>query len=177
MKKNYVKNLCLCAVLSALCFALDYCTTVLNSATGFLKLPLSAFPIIIAAVMCGPFMGTAVGLVGTFLTQLITYGITPTTLLWILPAGIRGLCVGLLFTAFGKSLKRTALTAEIIISSVIVTALNTLVIYLDSVFYGYYTPAVVWGGFIARTVTGITASAVFAMLVPSVIKILRQHMK
>lgn len=68
-------------MLAAFCFVLDYGATMLNSVSGVFKLPLGALPIIIAAVQCGPLMGAAVGLTGTFLTQLITYGITPTTAL------------------------------------------------------------------------------------------------
>ena len=60
-------------MLAAFCFVLDYGATMLNSVSGVFKLPLGALPIIIAAVQCGPLMGAAVGLTGTFLTQLITY--------------------------------------------------------------------------------------------------------
>ena len=170
MKKYYVKQLCFCSVLAAFCFVLDYVATLLNNVSGVFKLPLGALPIIIAAVQCGPLMGAAVGLIGTFLTQLITYGLTPTTALWILPAGIRGVCMGLLFIAFRRSMKTLPLIAEITISSIIVTAVNTLVIYLDSVIYGYYTPAIVWGGLFVRIITGVISSVVFALILPTVVR-------
>lgn len=177
MKKNYVKQLCLCAILAAFCFVLDYGTTWLNSISGVFKLPLSALTIIIAAVMCGPFMGAAVGLTGTFLAQLVTYGLTPTTVLWILPAGIRGVCMGFLFIAFKRSMKTLPLAAEITISSVIVTAVNTLVIYLDSVIYGYYSPAVVLGGLFIRIITAVISSVVFAIILPPIVRVIDKQMK
>ena len=177
MKKNYVRQLCFCSVLAAFCFVLDYGATMLNSVSGVFKLPLGALPIIIAAVQCGPLMGAAVGLTGTFLTQLITYGLTPTTALWILPAGIRGVCMGLLFIAFKRSMKTLPLIAEITVSSVIVTAVNTLVIYLDSVIYGYYTPAVVWGGLFVRIVTAVISSVVFALILPPIVCAIDKRVK
>lgn len=177
MKKNYVGQLCFCSVLAAFCFVLDYCATLLNSVSGVFKLPLGALPIIIAAVQCGPLMGAAVGLTGTFLTQLITYGLTPTTVLWILPAGIRGVCMGLLFIAFKRSLETLPLTLEITISSVIVTAINTLVIYLDSVIYSYYSPAVVWGGLLTRVITAVISSFVFALILPPVVRVIDKRIK
>lgn len=177
MKKTFVQKLCLCALLAAFCFVLDYAATLLNSVSGVLKLPLGALPIIVAAIMCGPLMGAAVGLIGTFLTQLITYGLTPTTALWILPAGVRGLCAGLLFIAFGKSLKIPVLTVETVISSLVVTALNTIVIYLDSVIYGYYSKAVVFGGLALRIISGVISSVVFALLLPAVLRVIEKHKK
>lgn len=177
MQKNNIKRLCLCAILAAFCFVLDYGTTLLNNATGVFKLPLSGLPIIVAALMCGPLMGAAVGLVGTFLTQLITYGLGPTTVLWILPAAVRGLAVGLLFLAFRRSMKVTWLTLEIVISSLLVTAANTLVIYLDSVFYGYYSFATVFGGLVLRIVIGVVSSVVFAIIVPPIVGAIEKQMR
>lgn len=176
MEKNNIKKLCLSAVLAAFCFAMDYATTALEQVSGgTFKLSLSALPIIISAVCCGPLWGAATGFVGTFMTQLITYGFTPTTILWVLPAAIRGLSVGLLFIAFRRSVKYYWLMLEIIISALLVTAANTLVIFIDSKLYNYYSPAVVFGSLGIRLVSAVITSVIFALIMPPIIKIIKKH--
>ena len=59
-----------------------------------MKITVDSLPILVAALLLGPLDGLAVGLIGSFLNQMLTYGLTVTTVLWILPAGIRGLVVG-----------------------------------------------------------------------------------
>ena len=45
-------------------------------------------------MLYGPVGGLLVGLLGAFMGQLLTYGVTATTILWILPQAARGLLVG-----------------------------------------------------------------------------------
>ena len=49
---------------------------------------------ILAALLCSPLDGAAVGGIGTLLYQLLRYGVTATTPLWILPYILCGLLVG-----------------------------------------------------------------------------------
>ena len=93
--------------MAALYVGLDYLSTTLSSAMGgSVKISLNAIPVIITAVCIGPLWAAASGFTGAFIGQLITYGLTATTVLWTLPAVLRGLSVGLLFIALGRSLKR-----------------------------------------------------------------------
>jgi len=74
----------MCAVLGTL--ALDF---------GNLKITFEDVPVLIGALMFGAPEGSAIGFVGTFIYQIIRYGFTATTFLWILPYCLCGLFVGL----------------------------------------------------------------------------------
>ena len=88
------------------------------------KLTFEALPILICALMYGPADGFLVGFLGSFLNQMLTYGFTSTTLLWVLPHAASGLFAGWL----GKRIKRPlkpAVTCLVTVSSALaVTALN-----------------------------------------------------
>ena len=59
-----------------------------------IKLTFASLPGILAAMLFGPIDGFIVGFLGAFLEQMLHFGFTPTTLLWILPPAIRGLLIG-----------------------------------------------------------------------------------
>lgn len=176
MEKNNVRKLCLSAILAAFCFVLDYATTALEQVSGGnFKLSLSALPIIVSAICCGPLWGAATGLVGTFLTQMITYGISINTVWWVLPSAIRGLSIGLLFIAFRRSLKFHWLTIEIAVSAMLVTAGNTLAMYLDYKIGGYGNIQTIIAGLFMRIVSAVITSVIFALIMPPIINIIRKH--
>ncbi len=178
MQKSMTKKLCLSAVMAAFYVGFDYLATVFSSVfSGTIKISLSGFPIIIAAIVAGPIWGMASGFVGAFIGQMITYGFTATTLLWVLPAVIRGAATGLLFIAFKRSCKTYILAVETVISSLLVTTCNTFVMYVDSKLYNYYSYAYVFGGLIPRILSGIITAVVFAVLLPPIIKVLKKNMK
>lgn len=90
----------------------------------------------------------------------MTYGVTATTVLWIIPPAVRGLLIGLYAKRCGYELSRKQLVGVLIVTSLVVTLLNTGAIYLDSVIYGYYTYAYVFGKVGIRIVSGaVTAVA------------------
>ncbi|MBO5929422.1 MAG: folate family ECF transporter S component [Clostridia bacterium] len=173
--KNKTIGLCVQAAMIALCFLLDVLSTYLSTATGgTMKIPLNSLPTIVAAILFGPVSGMVVGAVSELLTQLVTYGLTPTTIFWILPAAVRGLSVGLLYRAFGRRETFWPLCANTVLSSLLVTACNTVVIYLDSVIYGYYSPAVVFGALSIRIVVSTVTTVVFAVLLVPLLKSIRK---
>lgn len=184
-KKNYVRNLCLSAIMAAIYVGLDYLSTILSAPLGgTLKLSFSGLPVIIMAVFGGPVWGMLTGFVGAFLGQMITYGFTVTTLLWVLPAVVRGLSMGLLFLAFKKSTKAFILIVETIISSILVTATNTGVMVMDFLIlnyngeYNYYgTIGAIFLGVPARLISGIITAVIFAILLPYIIKLLKKVIK
>ena len=121
---------------------------------GWINISVSALPIIVGALLYGPGGGLMVGLVGAFLGQLMTYGVTATTVLWIIPPAVRGLLIGLYAKRCGYELSRKQLVGVLIVTSLVVTLLNTGAIYLDSVIYGYYTYAYVFGKVGIRIISG-----------------------
>ena len=120
-QKHTVRLICLAGVMAALYVGLDFFAVSISAPFGGnLKISLSGLPVLITAMVGGPLWGAATGFVGAFVGQMITYGMSATTLLWVLPAVVRGLSMGLLFRAFKKSLKPGILTLETCISSLLV---------------------------------------------------------
>lgn len=139
-----------------------------------MKITLDSLPILVGAALFGPVDGLAVGLLGSFLNQMLTYGFTVTTLLWILPAGVRGLMVGLFAKKRGFSMTLRQTVFITVISALVVTALNTLVMYIDSKIFGYYSYAYVFGAMLPRVISGILTALVFSTLLPTLVKTLRK---
>lgn len=118
-----------------------------------------------------------VGLVGAFLGQLMTYGVTATTVLWIIPPAVRGLLIGLYAKRCGYELSRKQLVGVLIVTSLVVTLLNTGAIYLDSVIYGYYTYAYVFGKVGIRIVSGAVTAVAMAFVTPPVLDMLKRSLR
>lgn len=182
-KKSYsVKRLCVEAMMVALYFAFDLLSTQLTpifSAMfgGNIRISLSGIPIIMAAVIFGPVSGAVVGLLGSFLGQMLGYGITATTILWVLPDCIYGLVIGLLFLAFKKKTDFLHFCPIIVVSSVMLTLLNTLSIYVDGKIYGYYSPAIFSVQLLSRITIGVITAVVLSILLPPILKAIKRIIK
>lgn len=169
--KINVRLICFVAVMTALFAVLDLVSIKLGNN---IKITFSGLPICIAAVYLGPVPGMIAGLAGSFIGQMLSYGFTATTVLWILPAGIRGLAMGLLFIAFKRSLSFKFIALEVTISSLLVTFVNTFVIYLDSKIYGYYSYPAVFGMVVPRVISSILTAIVLSVLLLPIIKALKK---
>jgi ECF transporter S component (folate family) len=171
-------------VFDAMLIALFVVLSLLNVRIGnVFKIGFSSFATIVAAVLLGPADGFIVGFAGEFLEQMLTYGLTPTTILYLLGPGARGLVLGAMLIAFskGRTPLQTALdkkhpqilVSALLLSSFAQTVLNTLANYVDSKLYGWYSFEVVFGSFLARTVLGFLQTFVFAGLAIAVLHALR----
>ena len=145
---------------------------------GNFKFTFEAFPILVAAIAMGPIEGLIVGTLGSTIYQLFFsgYGLMPTTMLWILPHAFSGLIVGVYAKKHNFKLNNKQLAFITILSSLIVTVLNTLAIYVDSKVFGYYTFSYVFGAIIIKIVTGIILASIYSLVISKLIKIL-QHIK
>ena len=143
------------------------------------KFTLDAFPIIVGAVMFGPLHGGLIGFLGSGIYQLLFsgYGITPTTILWMLPAIARGLIIGAYskHKAFIPSVK--GLMIFTVIAGILTTALNTLALYVDSIIYNYYSYVLVFGLLIPKFIISIILAVAFALVTPALVKKIRKNVK
>lgn len=151
-----------------MCAVLGY----LSVDTGNFKLSFESVPIILGAAMMGPLSGAAVGLCGTFVYQLLRYGLMPTTALWMLPYCACGLIVGFFAKANGYRLDGKKAVFICLVAELAVTTLNTGVLYIDSRIYGY-TVAYVFATIIPRYALCVVKAAVFGMLLPPLVRALR----
>lgn len=177
-QKHTVRLICLAGVMAALYVGLDFFAVNISAPFGGnLKISLSGLPVLITAIVGGPLWGAATGFVGAFVGQMITYGMSATTLLWVLPAVVRGLSMGLLFRAFKKSLKPGILTLETCISSLLVTLFNTGAMLVEQAIYGYYQSFyAIYVAIPARVLAGIITAIVFSLMLPTIIDTLDKQM-
>ena len=175
---NNIKMICLTGVMAALYVCLDFLAVSVSAPFGNnLKISVSGLPVIIVAIFYGPWWGAATGFIGAFIGQLISYGIGPTTLLWVLPAVARGITMGYLFRAFKRSTKPSILAIQTCISSLVVTLLNTGALLIDQMMYGYSSYYAIFVAIPMRIIAGILTALVFSLMLPTIINSLNHHIK
>lgn len=167
------KRLTFNAVLAAMCAALG----TISLDFGNLKLTFESFPVIVAALLFGPVDAMLVGGIGTLLYQVLRYGITVTTPLWILPYILCGLVVGLYAKWHRFELDKMRMGIIIFTGSILIFLLNTLVLYVDSKVYGYYSFVYIFGTIVPRTLICLAKAAVFTAVMPVLLDAARKVLK
>lgn len=104
---------------------------------GPITITFAGLPVLIGALLMGPVSGLCIGLLGSLMNQLFSYGLAPTTPLWVLPTALYGLLAGLYAKRKGYALSRGQLMGIILFCSLMVTVLNSGVIALDAMIYHY----------------------------------------
>ena len=143
----------------------------------WMNISVATLPLILAALLFGPVGGLFVGLLGSFLEQLLTYGLMATTVLLLVPNTVRGLLLGIYFKKKNYHPSRVQLIGALTVAALITTALNTLVMYLDSVVQGYYSYAYVFGGVVTRVLAGVVTAVVMAFVAPPVVGLLERTLE
>ena len=167
------KRLTFNAVLAAMCAALG----TISLDFGNLKLTFESFPVIVAALLFGPVDAMLVGGIGTLLYQVLRYGITVTTPLWILPYILCGLVVGLYAKWHRFDLDKIRMGIIIFTGSILIFLLDTLVLYVDSKVYGYYSFVYIFGTIVPRTLICLAKAAVFTAVMPVLLDAARKVLK
>lgn len=169
-----VRALCRVAIMAALYVLL----TLVSIRAGNLHITFASLPVVVMALLFGPAEAATVALLGEFLNQMLSYGFTATTVLWLIPPAVRGIMVGLFARRFCSSdhpLEQRPLGyyTVCICAALLTTACNTAVIWLDSVIYHYYTFAYVFGDAVVRLITGVITAAVIATVAMPLTRLLR----
>lgn len=159
------------AMLCAVCAILGYVSLDLTS----IKITFESLPILLAALMFGPVDGAMVGAVGTLIYQLLRYGFSATTFLWMLPYIICGFIVGFYAKKHNFSLSRRQVLVLVILNELLITILNTGVIYVDSKLYGYYSLALITGSLAVRFAVCIVKAVIFGFILHPLITALRKN--
>ncbi len=165
------KNLAVNAILAAMCAVLGYFAIETNA----LKISFETFPIYIAALLFGPADAVATGLVGTFIYQLLKYGVSVTTALWMFPYAVCGFAAGMYAKRNEFKLPAKQIMVMTILCELMITLMNTGVIYIDSHIYGYYTPPLIMGSLVLRLVICITKGIAFGAVLPKLVENLRNR--
>lgn len=149
------------AVFIALFIVLSY----MSLDFGNISITFKGLPVIIGALFMGPVAGMEIGLFGSLVDQVLRYGFTATTLLWVLPYVVLGLVSGAMGKKMGNPLTRKRLIILVLIANLITTAINTVGIYIDSKIYGYYSFAYVFGAVPVRILSGVIRAAIYAAII------------
>lgn len=141
MKKNEkVYMICVASMMSALSIILD----VMSVKTNSTKITLYSFPLLISGFLFGPWVGLLSGIVSGLIAQVILYGFTITTPLWMVAPMLWGFLSGLLFfKAKKKKYSLWNISWIVVCTSLCVTAWNTLALYIDGLIFQYPTPYVI----------------------------------
>ena len=164
------RQLTIDAMLCAMCAVLGYVALDLGS----IKLTFESLPVLLGALLFGPVDGMFIGGIGTLLYQLVRYGVTATTLLWILPYVVCGLLVGAWARRRDFSLSRRETVILVVAAELVITVLNTVALYVDSKLFDYYFPGFILGALGLRLVICVVKAIAFGMLLPSLTEVLRR---
>lgn len=160
------RQLALDAILAAMCAVLGAVSIDL----GNLKISFESLPVLLGALLFGPLDALAVGGVGTLIYQLLRYGVTVTTPLWMLPYMLCGALTGWYAKSRGFLLSRKQLAAAVFAASLLVFALNTAVLYADSLIFGYYSAAFIFGSLLPRLLICLVKAAAFTAVLPTLLR-------
>lgn len=158
---------------------------------GSLKISIEGFPIFIVALYYGWKEGLTVSILGPFIYQVLNYGITPTTILWILPHAATGFFAGCLKKDYDKwklhepnpnnpyKVKDEIynLILFIILICCLSTLLNSLAIYVDSKIYGYYNPMLITGMLFPKFVLNFGKGLIYGRFIPEITHALDKFLK
>jgi len=137
-QRSLVYRLSLDAMFVALYFVLAKITFPI----GNIHLTLASLPIIIAALLFGVSDTIFIAALGEFLIQVFSYGFSITLPIWLLGPMVRGLIIAVVASIFRKKGKELdhrpfAYYLTTVTASIVVTAVNTLALYLDALIIGY----------------------------------------
>ena len=155
------------ALLAAMCVVLGFMSIRIGN---IMKVSLEDFPVIFAALMFGPVDGMVVAAVGIFLYQLLSYGITVTTVLWILPFVITGGIAGFYAKKYNFNNSKKQILFIFLVCEILICLLNTGAIYADSKIFGYYYPTIITGMILIRLVTAVCKGVVLGLISPPILR-------
>ena len=168
--KIQTKQLALDAMQAAMCAVLGY----LALDTGNLKVTFETLPILLGALLFGPLDGAVIGFVGTGNYQLLRYGVSVTTLLWMLPYALCGFLAGHYAKKHDFALSGKQMAFIVIANELLITLLNTGVIYLDSKIYAYWFPGFVSATLIVRLVIAAAKAMAFSAVLPVLLRAVKK---
>lgn len=164
------RQLTLDAMLCALCAVLGYVALDLGS----VKLTFESLPVLLGGLLFGPVDGMLIGGVGTLTYQLLRYGVSATTLLWIVPYIVCGLIAGAWGSTTRFRLERAQTIFLVVSAELAVTGLNTVPIYVDSKLYGYYYPGIILGVLALRLAISVGKGIAFGIILPELAGTIRR---
>ena len=165
MRNKSVYRLAVDSMMAALYIALSMLS--IHVGPNLILSPAS-LPIILVSLLYAPLDALLVSCVGELLKQMISYGPSPTTVLWILPVMLKSLIISLTASIYrhkGSYLEnhKVAYFVTLVVSFLVTTLANTGVIILDSRLMGY-PDGLTWILTLTRFLSSLLTSLLLALL-------------
>ena len=139
----------------------------------FLEIGLGSLVLLVAALTLSPLDAFMIGTIGELLNQILFsgYGLTPTTPLWVLPVALRGLILGLVAYVYRKKNDnlvnhKVLYFVTVMGTALIISGLDTGILYLDGLIMGYPVQYTVAQTFIRFGTSQLTAVVVALLGLP-----------
>lgn len=171
--QNKTKRMATNAMLAALCAVLGFIAIDMWT----MKITLESFPVNMGALLFGPVDGAIIAFLGSFIYQILKYGFSATTLLWILPGVISAGLLGWYAKKKAFNLSKRQMLVAVLLAELVITLLNTGVIYIDSNFYGYYFPGYISMNLVPRLAICIGKGIVYGVVLHPVLETLKKQLK
>ena len=168
MRRNrIIYRLCLDSMMAALYFILTY----VSIRIGEYHITFASLMVILSSLLFGLPDSLMIAGLGEFLNQTLSYGITITTPLWILPPLFRALIISLVSMHFRKKKDRLQnhkilYFTTIVLAGLITSAFNTLATYLDGIIYGYPVNFILLTTLVRFLINAITAVILSLLALP-----------
>lgn len=164
--KNSTAQIAINAMLAALCAVLGYFSLDFVN----LKITFESFPVLLAGMMYGPVNGAMVGLTGTFIYQLLLYGMELSTPLWVLPYVVVGFLIGLYAKRSSFNNSKKEISIAMLGSELLVFVMNTVSLFLYSkLLYGAFSLPFITGTLLPRFLIALAKGIVYGLITPSVL--------
>lgn len=164
------KKIALVGMLSAMCAILGY----ISIDFANLRFTFVSFPIYIGAFLLGGPSGFLIGFIGNFIYQVLKFGVTATTVLWIIPYAAAGYVAGVYAKSknFNMNARQTVLI--IAVCAFMISTLNTISFFIDAKIYGYYNPVTMIGAIPPRYIKTVIEVIIYSAVVPTVLHAVRR---
>lgn len=134
------------------------------------KISIATLPVLVGGLLFGPLHGFVIGFAGCFINQMIVYGFMAATMLYVGAYAITGLVAGLMASMWKYEYSPKRIAVISVISTSVLTILNTVAIYLQSHWEGWYSSKLVFGSLVGKFVKNIILSAAYTILLPPILR-------
>lgn len=169
MRRNrIIYRLSLDSMMAALYFILTY----VSIRIGDYHITVASMMVILSSLLFGLPDSILIAALGEFLNQTLTYGITITTPMWILPPLFRALIISLVSMHFRRKKDRlqnhiVLYFVTIVLAGLVTSAFNTLATYLDGVIYGYPVNFILLTTIVRFLINALTAVVLSILALPA----------